>query len=403
MSWKERLENIKFTITTGDGKSFQPLWRVAEKEFDFNVSRYDFIDVEGSFVDRKKAQGGKFPLTFYFQGDDNIEQCNDFEKSAKDSRLWTIEHPFYGTIKGQPTNLKRNDSSYNVTEITVDFWESLTDDFPLSKKSVKDSVRTKVTAINIVSTQAIVQNSKPLTSNISPLKNQAVLTASKFKPDALSFNDYVNAVKSGIKTTDVLITDTQTSIENLQKIVSQPADFNTSVTDKIQSYKNAYYLMKNSINSLFDKYFFEGQASSIICGICLSAVNPGEDEYIVRNEIEEVSSLINEIYDDYLSTLDANQISIYDIDNSWMPNINIQSNLNNLVLETLNGLFSLSFDARQERIYELLDDSNLIVLTHRFVGLDSDDKNIENFKKINNIKNDENFVIKKGRLIKYFV
>jgi hypothetical protein len=403
MSWKERLENIKFTITTGDGKSFYPLWKVAEKELDFNVSRYDFIDVEGSFVDRKKAQGSKFPLVFYFQGDDNIEQCNDFEKSTKDNRLWTIEHPFYGTLKGQPTNLKRNDSFYNVTEIVVDFWESLTDDFPMSKTSVKDNVRAKVTSINELTARQIVENTQPSTSDISALKNQTTLTAAKFKPDALSFNDYVNIVKTGIKTTDDLITDTQTSIENLQKIVSAPADFYTSVNDKIKSYKDSYLLMKASITSLFDKYFFEGQASSVICGMCLAAVNPGDDEYTTRNEVEAVSDLINEIYADYLTTLDANQVSIYDVDNTWTPNINIQLSLTNLVSETLNGLFSLSFDARQERIYELLDDSNLIILTHRFVGLDADDKNIENFKKINGIKNDENFIIRKGRQIKYFV
>ena len=124
-TWKEKLENIKFSIKTGDGKTYFPLLKITEKSKDYNSSEYDFINVEGTFVDRKKPRGSKFPLVFYFQGDDNIEQCNAFETSADDSRLWTVEHPFYGIIKGQPTNLKRNDSNYNITEITVDFFESI--------------------------------------------------------------------------------------------------------------------------------------------------------------------------------------------------------------------------------------------------------------------------------------
>ena len=74
-----------------------------------------------------------------------------------------------------------------------------------------------------------------------------------------------------------------------------------------------------------------------------------------------------------------------------------------LVSFTSKNLFLLSFDARQERLYELTEDSNLIVLTHRFLGLDADDANIESFRKINDIKNDELYRVRKGRTIKYFV
>ena len=74
-----------------------------------------------------------------------------------------------------------------------------------------------------------------------------------------------------------------------------------------------------------------------------------------------------------------------------------------LVSFTSSGLFQLSFDARQERVYELTEDSNLILLTHKFLGLDADDKNMNAFRKINGIKNFEIYKIEKGRTIKYFV
>jgi len=403
MSWKERLENIKFSIKTGDGKMYFPLWKTAEKSKDFNVSKYDFINVEGSFVDRKKAQGSKFPLVFFFQGDDNIEQCNAFEVSANDSRIWTVEHPFYGTIKGQPTNLKRVDSNFNVTEITIDFWESIEDDYPLSNTSIKDSTISKVSELNKISLNQLVENSKPSTNNISGLKDSIILTSSKFTADSLSYNDYVNLVKTAIKDADKLVTEPGTALGSLQAVISSPAEFIGSVKSKIDSYKSSYEILKNSIGDLFEKYLFESQASSLIAGMCLSAVNPLEDDYVVRSDIESINETINLIYSDYLKTLDSNQVSIYDINNNWTPNALIQSNLISLVSFTSKNLFLLSFDARQERLYELTEDSNLIILTHRFLGLDADDKNIESFRKINGIKNDELYRVRKGRTIKYFV
>ena len=94
-------------------------------------------------VDRKKPQSGKFPLVFWFQGEDNIDQADDFENSADDPRAWEVNHPFYGLIKGQPISIKRDDSSLNITEVTVPFWESIEADYPNYNFSVKDNTRDK--------------------------------------------------------------------------------------------------------------------------------------------------------------------------------------------------------------------------------------------------------------------
>jgi|TARA_R110000782_G_scaffold207631_1_gene296147 hypothetical protein len=403
MSWKDRLDNVEFSIQTGDGKIYYPLWRNAEKSKDFNVTSYDFINVEGSFVDRKRPKGNKYPLTFYFQGEDNIDQCDLFEESSSDSRIWTVEHPFYGTIKGQPTNLKRNDSSYNVTELTVEFWESIDDDYPLSKTSIKDLTQNKVDELNQNAIDQLVENAAPSTSDISSLKESMILIGSKQNPDFAKFNEYKNIVKKAVKSADNLVLRTETALTDAQTVINAPADFATSVQAKISSYIQSYISLKSSVNNLFDKYKFESQSASIIAGMCLSAVNPLEDDYIVRDEIEFVNDSINEIYADYLLSLDSYQVSIYDTNNAWSQNALIQSNVMSLVSFTSSGLFQLSFDARQERVYELTEDSNLILLTHKFLGLDADDKNMNAFRKINGIKNFEIYKIEKGRTIKYFV
>ena len=403
MSWVDRLENITFTIKTGDGKEFKPLWKNGEKSKEFNVSKYEFINLDGSFVDRKKPQGNVFPLVFFFQGDDNIEQCNEFELSANDNRMWTVEHPFYGTIKGQPTNLKRDDKFYNVTQVTVDFWESIDGQFPNSEISIKDETRSKVDSLNAIASIFLVENSAPDTGDIDLVKSLNVLTGSKFKPDNDSFTSYNNVISKAVKSADNLVTDTQTAFNDAQEVINYPAKFVTSVISKANSYYQAYETFKESISNLYSKYNFESQGASVLAGICLSAVNPEENDYITRNDIEAVNKILIDIYEDYLETLDNNQVDIYDVENSWSPNIQIQSSLMDLVVFTSNSLFLLSFDARQERLYETEEDTNLILLAHRFIGLDSEDKNLEIFRKINNINNEELFKVRKGTTIKYFV
>ena len=60
-----------------------------------------------------------------------------------------------------------------------------------------------------------------------------------------------------------------------------------------------------------------------------------------------------------------------------------------------------TFGAKKEYIVVVPKDTNVILLTHRYLGLDADDKNIDTFVKTNNIHFNELFSIKKGRMIKY--
>ena len=104
-----------------------------------------------------------------------------------------------------------------------------------------------------------------------------------------------------------------------------------------------------------------------------------------------------------METVDNAQVSRYDTVNEWSPNVSLQQALYDLFTESIASLYQLAFGAKQERIVEVMEDSNLFLLTHRYMGLDVEDKNLELFRNINNIKNDELFKVKKGRKIKYFV
>lgn len=404
MSWKNRLENKKFTIQTGDGKVYEPLWKNGSKGKEYNFSRFEFINVKGSLIDKKEAQSNSYPLTFWFNGDDNIEKSDDFEKSCDNPNPWTINHPFYGTLKGQPVSLNRNDNSYGVTEITVTFWESISDDYPEDRNSIVDNVSERSSLVNQLAASSYISKSSPKSSDIPNVKSSIKIASARFDADSENFNEYKQLIDKSVQNVDSLVADTSLAISSAQRVLDFPAKFKRSIRDKISSIKSAYEQIKLILNqdNKQSKHYFESQASTLLTTFAQSAVNPIDDDYVVRSDVENVNSEFLDLYNDYLLTLDNSQVNINDIDNAYSPDTALQQSLINLVTYTSQALFDLGFSAKQERIFIVDRDTNLIVLTHKFLGLDPDDRNIEIFKRINVIRLNEIFKIKKGRLIKYY-
>jgi len=405
MSWINRIENIKFSIKTGDGKEFFPLWKPGEKSIDYNASTFDFIDVEKSLVERKKPKSGKFPLTFWFQGDDNIEQAQEFEDSAKDNRYWTVTHPFYGVIKGQPLSLSRNDANYNVTEISVDFWESIVFDYPKSNLSIQDN--TLVKRDSVMENSALAYSSKNVqkSEDIQKNKESNALVSKSFETiqsDETNV-DYQNALAKAQKSADNLLKNPNQAILDAQALLSGPSFYDTDVLPRINAYKTAYNTLFRGFNSVSDKLFFESQGATCLANLCNAAVNFNfETDYLIVSDVDYVSNTILDLFSNYQNLVDEASTSNYEIADNYQPNAVVQSELHDLVMFTIANLFDLAFDAQQERIVYLPKDSNLILLTHKYMGLASDE-NIQRFREINGIKLKELFRIKKGRKIKYYV
>ena len=410
MSWDDRIQNIKFSITTGDGKTFYPLWKNSEKSKEYNVGTFDFINVAGSLVERKKPKAAKIPLTFYFDGIDCIEKAEDFERSADDNRVWKVVHPYYGTINGQPLSISRKDDNLNISEISVDFWESIDVDYPNSNFNVKDnSFEKKDKCLEAL----VFSADKPVykTADIQKLKDHNLDNSTSFYPVVNAspniadeyFAIYQNKISKATKSSDNLLNDTFDAIRQAQDLVSFPSRIETSIKVRVEAYKLAFEKSKQVLNSISDKYFFQSNAGSIIANLADSLTTPIEGDYVLVSEIYAVSDVLSSMYDEYLEILDSASVSIYDIEYSWSPDSTSSILLHDLVTYVLGSLFVLGLDSFQERIVTLEKDSNLILLTHKYLGLDASDESIENFRKINDIKLNELFKLKKGRTIKYYV
>ena len=115
MSWVEKIQT-DMTIITGDRREFVPQWMNAIKDVGFNTTQFEFPNIRGTLVRRTQPKGNRYDLTIHFLGDDHLDIAGTFEESSKDSRPWTIRHPFYNDIFVQPLGLRFDNTQCLLVE-----------------------------------------------------------------------------------------------------------------------------------------------------------------------------------------------------------------------------------------------------------------------------------------------
>jgi hypothetical protein len=402
MTWEERQKSITFSIKTGDGELYFPLFKQnTESEREYNTSTFEFIKVYGTLVDRKMPQGRKFNLVFYFEGADCITNSEKFEASCDDPRPWKVNHPYYGLITGQPMSIKRDDSALNVTEITVPFYETIELDYPFVNYSPKDNTRDKHK--KVLESFGTIDLPYDETIDIPKNKDRVYQIQAEMQglQDGNTYSDFQNSLNTALKAIDKTTSDPLSALQSIQNFLDLPATYERAVTARVGSYFNVFYRLKTSIETLSDKKNFEALGGSLIASMGLSMVLPIEGDYFLMADVFKMTDKLKEVYNDYLETLDSLQVSIYDVNNAYAPSPESQANLQSLVNYTLANLYALSFETKRERIVYVDKKTNVILLTHRYLGLDVDDENIDIFIKTNGITLNELFSIEKGRQIKY--
>jgi hypothetical protein len=409
MSWIDRIENTVFSIMTGDSQLWFPDFpQGSESTTDFNTSVFDFINVAGSLVDRKKPKGDKYPLLFLFQGDDNIEKSNAFLASAKDSRPWIIQHPYYGIINGQPLSISRDSSNFNITKISVDFMETIANDFSKSYISIPDLIATRTEEFILTSGIDYGIKTKLTSASVNTVKDSANAITSIINK-ALKFsyyNKYQKIKNKAFASITNLILYPVEGINALQAVVLEPASFDISLEYRVDLITAVYKSILNTVTlkPLRDnKYYFEAAAGAAIAALASAFMAPLDGDLDTRVLVDKYKTVLKDIYSQYLYTLDILYAKDVEPGKTYSASPVAQEKLSKIVTAALSGLTDIAFSAKQERIVFTEKDEHLIVLVHRYIGLDQEDKNIDTFRKINNLRNKFLFLIPEGTQIRYYI
>jgi len=410
MSWIEKT-NHDLVIKTGDGVDYIPQWVEASKSKEFNVSSFDFVGVKGSLVRRQMPKGRKFNLTIIFQGEDHLDIASAFENSADDNRPWIISHPLYGRLVVHPISLIFDNSKHNLTKIQGDILETIEDQNPKTSTNTVEEILVLKDSLDTVLSENYEAEVIPTTDDQAQLAeaNEEAFEEGKKKIKInVDLEKYFNAFKKAQNAINNIISTVSGVMRAVQTVINAPALFIQSVKARIETLKTQFEKLQSSFDSLTGRNgkktheilgasMISAMPLAMVSGVDFTTSTGADGSQFSRREILDSLDQMLTSYNDYLVNLDALQ------DDEYTPDFDSQFALHNLILFAASNVKYLIQNSKQERVVYLEDDSNVILLTHRFLGLDSEDKNIEDFIRINEIGLNEHLQIKKGRRLIYFV
>jgi hypothetical protein len=422
MSWQDNITK-PYSITTGDGIDYHPLWnpqRSVVLNQEFNIARFEFKGIKGSLVDRGEVKGNVYDIEVCFVGADHLEQAKDFRESAKDKRLWVINHPYYGRIVCHPASLRYNNEDGNVTRITGQILETIKGDniFPDTSPREKIAID-KLDADNALFGSYIAEVPSPQVLDIQALDanlgtiNTSALRLVKLQEDYNAFKNAVNTAGSYINQANSYIyiatNYAANAIGAIQYVISAPAFFIDSEVSRVQMLYDAlqgFYngLSNISISSIVPrtiKHLYENNGGTCISSMCLASVTNNTSAFDTRDGVVQVITQILNGYNGYLNNLDALQTANNGHLDSYSPDVDSINLIASLVNYTVSALLTIAANAKQLVTYTLAEDDNVTTLAYKLYGSGSD-ANIDKLITDNNLNYRDLLLLKKGRQITYY-
>ena len=398
MSWKEKID-LPFRITTGDGVTYTPLLDQANSlSIDMLASSFEFSGIDGSLVKRKATSGRTFPLSFFFTGDNHLDNSDDFVESAQNKKPWTIQHPKYGELYVQPISIKRDDSTFNRTLFSVEVRETINQSYPNSTRSKNDTIRNFADNVNLTAAQSYGLAVKDVSTEDKLVYKQSISNSyEQYKQDVISENDsstLENLYQKSLTAVD------NTNISGVQEFVQAPVNFGNSLGSRLSQLSRAYNQITD-LSTLDLKEYFQAIGASILAGMCLSSIQPNEDDYSRRKDIDLVIKTIQDTYHDYISTLDNIQDENLSLSESFNVDPEVIQAVDRMVKETIANLNEVIFGALVENIFVVQYPTNLILVTHHLIGRVTDET-IDEMMKVNDFSRDEIIQLRKGQEIVYY-
>lgn len=419
MSWQDNIKQ-DFTITTGDGVTYTPLWDPTRSVIlvqEFNIADFDFKAIPGTLIDRGEVKGNIYDIEVCFVGADHLIHAKNFRESAADAsaktkgrlkRPWTINHPYYGILVVQPIKLRYGNDEGNVSRISGQVIETIKaeslgtgvdpfDKIAIDKLNVDaalfDTYLAKVPEPQVMDMRSMDLNVETLNTKVSPLV--------KLTDDYNKFKNGLNTAHSYI----ALATDFPgKAIAAIQAVISFPAQFNDSEMDRLLMLAEAFADFYNYLVDLPESLavLYENNAGTVISAMCLASVTNITDDYDNTPDVIEVIEIIVDTYNQHLLNLDALQAVNGSGLHAYIPDTNSLNQLSALVNYTVSALLVIAANAKQMNIYELPDDDNAIKLAYKLYGSAADEI-VDQLISDNDINYREMLVIKKGREIIYYV
>ena len=427
-SWLDKVKT-DFKITFADNRDYYPKWVNAKKKFDANYTEFVFRGLEGSLVDRRLSRGTRYELELYFDNtdinglsQDNLELSDVFYQSTKYTKdgvkcpPMTISHPFYGKFIAQPLGFEFDNTEYNVTKISTTIIETISEQSIAPKQIKKETIRSLANAsINILSSNYNELVKIPSTTDVLAQTNVTNSINNDFSKSALIIQSDLDKLSNLYNLTMGYIQDGQSLVNSgintiayIESLALLPASFAMTTANRlatlITSINNLTSLATNAVNVTLNayKYLFENIGATLLNAMNVTSVTPAPNDYVNANDVVNVIDDLVNTYNSYIITLDSLQSANGGMIGGYIPNATNLQTVTDIFLLTVNSLFDIVANSKIQYTVYLPEDSNIILVAYKYLGLQPDDSTIDAIISLNDLTLDELITLKKGRKIIYY-
>lgn len=383
--------NDKIKITTGDGVVYELPYKLSERSVEYNTAEYNFLNTEGTYIDKEMPKSSKYDLEVYFTGENHLSDANDFENSAKDRRYWVVEHPYNGTRNMQPLSLTIDTTVIAHTVVKISLAETLTEEGVLIRQDFKSNVETSFDNLKNASENASAEKIGESTSEFKSITdvsrniNNDLKNKINFQNVSFDYNRLVNSLAH--------YTDDPLSImNNISQMLLLPIRFVDSIKDRMKFIESQFSRFYNLVSNLGNIYSAQFLGASVVSSMCMASLPDDNSKYNDTHEISSSIDTITAMYNAYNDNLQLMQ-SV----NGFVPNYEIYVNLYHLVVYTLNHLYEIAIDVPFIITTTADKDTNAVLLAHKY-GME-----VDALFKVNNWSVSQTLSIPKDTKVMYYV
>lgn len=409
MSWLDAIED-DVEIEMGDGQIFHLGWKGASIVQEFNVTEFDFSNVEGTLVKRKKPRGAKYSFEGYYSGENHLEQSERFRESAKHSGYWRLKIPYYPEVTVQPTRLRFDNEDLNVSKITGLLIETIIGASPVGQESPADNITNQQVELNELSAVGFEENTlgiQPPEALVIDQNLSTVLSTNEpLIKDEFSLNELRNRVNEGHRAIRNVASEASTAMRKIQSAINYPFQVISDIRATFSNLKDQFIKIVDSVDTILSrntKVYIETMGATVVAGTAAASISQIEDTpYESREEVSDVIVKVLEMYELYVLEVEKIETESHTELESYSPNPDVLRAVQNIVFLTISKLEEIALNSQQEHIVILDRDSNCISISAKYYGVDKNDEKLDRFIRTNKIGLNELLNLRKGREIIYY-
>ena len=420
MSWRDRLRQI-IKLTSPDGNIFEAKWQGNSRTKDKKLGLFDFPKVKGTKVQDLDIGSARYPLTIFFDGENNDQESDRFFKACDERGDWNIIHPVRGSLDLQLISVSENIEpveSGNMTRFDMEWIEPLKDSAVPSLFQQRSIIASQIDEINSTASDQI--NSNVLQKKASEITafeatvNGVVSSVEKFLAPIYELQSEVNSqilsIKRGINsllTAPVL--DIVSIAGQIQTLVQLPALAIADINSRVEAYKNlinaALDFSPDTVETK-DRNIVAVQELTLTSGLAAISFISSTGELSSRLQAIELIEVNTELFKNITDTLDATQELFQDeiIDDQYFSQSESYSDAVLMISQTIAYLLRSAFDLSIEKRFVLEKMRAPIEITISEYGdLGEFDSNFDLFIASNGLKGNDILILPEGREVLVYV